>query len=166
EAGGACKTVRSQAEPGTEKGAMNDNALLHHTRRHFFSQCGLGIGALALTSLLDGANAAAPPPAAIEGPLTPKKPHFAPKAKNVIYLFMAGGPSQLELFDYKPKLNKLHGEACPKEFLEGKRFAFMDSFTKKVPLILGCRRKFAQHGKAGTWVSEVLPYVAKIVDEI
>src|SRR5262249_60245495 len=91
---------------------------------------------------------------------------FKPKAKSVIYLFMAGGPSQLELFDYKPKLNSLHGKPCPDEFLKGKRFAFMDTFTKKVPLILGSRRKFPHHAKPGTWVSERLPYTAKIVDEI
>src|SRR5262249_43832499 len=148
------------------KTAVNDMALLHQTRRHFFSQCALGVGSMALTSLLNDASAAAPPRGQAEGPLAPKKPHFAARAKNVIYLFMAGGPSQLELFDYKPKLNKLHGEPCPKEFLEGKRFAFMDSFAKKVPLLLGCRRKFSQHGKAGTWVSECLPHTARIVDEI
>jgi hypothetical protein len=145
---------------------MNDNALLLHTRRHFFAQCGLGVGTMALASLWNDGFGAATPLDLTKGPLTPKAPHFKAKAKRVIYLFMAGGPSQLELFDYKPKLNALHGKPCPKEFLEGKRFAFMDSFTKKVPLILGCRRKFAQHGKAGTWVSECLPNTAKIVDDI
>jgi hypothetical protein len=145
---------------------MNDNALLHQTRRHFFAQCGLGLGAMALNGLLNDSRAAAPLVDRTEGPLAVKKPHFPARAKSVIYLFMAGGPSQLELFDYKPTLNKLHGKECPREFLEGKRFAFMDSFTKKAPLILGCRRKFSQHGKAGTWVSEVLPHTAKIADEI
>ena len=136
---------------------MNDN-LLQTTRRHFFARCGLGIGGMALSSLwADGQEA---------NPLLERKPHFAPKAKAVIFLFMAGGPSQLELFDYKPKLNALNGKPIPDEFIKGKRFAFMDTFANKVPLMLGSRRKFARHGKAGTWVSECLPHTAKIVDDI
>ena len=79
---------------------------------------------------------------------------------------MAGGPSQLELFDHKPKLNALDGKPIPDEFIKGKRFAFMDTFANKVPQLLGTRRKFARHGKAGTWVSECLPHTAKIVDDI
>src|SRR5688572_13970822 len=100
---------------------------LHLTRRHFFSRCALGLGSLALASLLNerrlfGANTAALP-----NPMSPKQPHFTPRAKNIIYLFMAGGPSQLELWDYKPKLAAMNGKAIPDSFLEGKRFAFMDS---------------------------------------
>src|SRR6266446_3142826 len=137
--------------------------LIDITRRHFFSQCSMGLGALALGSLLsDNKLAAAPSPA---DPLAPQKPHFKPKAKNVIYLFMAGGPSQLELFDYKPKLIELSGEQIPESFVKGKRFAFMSSFAaKERPRLLGSRRKFAQHGNAGTWVSEVLPHTAGVVD--
>jgi hypothetical protein len=123
--------------------------LLDTTRRHFFARCGLGLGGMALSSLWADA-----------------RPHFAPKAKAVIFLFMAGGPSQLELFDHKPKLNALDGKPIPDEFIKGKRFAFMDTFANKVPLMLGTRRKFARHGKAGTWVSECLPHTAKIVDDI
>ena len=133
---------------------MKDD-LLDTTRRHFFARCGLGIGGMALSSLW--AEGQAP---------TPHGPHFAPKAKAVIFLFMAGGPSQLELFDYKPKLKTLDGKPIPDEFIKGKRFAFMDTFANKVPLMLGSRRKFARHGKAGTWVSECLPHTAKIVDDI
>ena len=137
---------------------MND--LLDTTRRHFFSRCGLGLGGMALSSLwADGQEA-------LPNPLVERKPHFAPKAKAVIFLFMAGGPSQLELFDYKPKLNALDGKPIPDEFIKGKRFAFMDTFANKVPLMLGSRRKFARHGKAGTWVSECLPHTAKVVDDI
>jgi hypothetical protein len=127
---------------------MND--LLDTTRRHVFARCGLGIGGMALSSLWAEAQ----------------KPHFAAKAKAVIFLFMAGGPSQLELFDHKPKLNELDGKPIPDEFIKGKRFAFMDTFANKVPQLLGTRRKFARHGKAGTWVSECLPHTAKIVDDI
>jgi hypothetical protein len=126
------------------------------TRRHFFQQCPIGLGALALTSMLGGQASAAP---AIHSGA-----HFPAKAKNVIFLFMAGGPSQLELWDYKPKLVELNGQPIPQSFIEGKRFAFMGS-SHGVKL-LGTRKKFAQHGQAGTWVSEMLPHTAKIVDDI
>src|SRR5207302_1567232 len=88
------------------------------------------------------------------------------KVKSVIYLFMAGGPSQLELFDYKPKLQDLNGKPIPDSYLKNKRFAFMDSFTKQVPQLLGSRRTFTRHGTAGSYVSECLPHTAGIVDDI
>jgi hypothetical protein len=135
--------------------------LLQTTRRHFFRDCAIGIGSLALTSMLrEGAAAAT------ADPMAARPGHFTGRARSVIFLFMAGGPSQLELFDHKPKLQELHGKPIPDEFIRGKRFAFMDTFTKKVPLLLGTRRKFAQHGQAGTWVSECLPHTAGIVDDI
>ena len=134
------------------------------TRRHFFSRCGLGLGGIALASLFNRTaaattNASAAP---IGGPQ--RILHHAPRAKNVIYLFMAGGPSQLELFDYKPKLIELNNQPIPTSFIEGKRFAFMDSShgTK----LLGTRRTFSQHGKSGAWVSDLFPHTAKIVDDI
>jgi hypothetical protein len=142
---------------------VDTDPLLLTTRRHFFSQCGLGIGAMALTGLLNEGRAAGVPAA---HPLTTKKPHFPAKARSVIFLFMAGGPSQLELWDHKPRLNALHGQPIPADFIKGKRFAFMDTFTKKVPLLLGTRRKFKQHGQAGSWVSECLPHTAQIVDDL
>jgi hypothetical protein len=143
---------------------MSADALLERTRRHFFQDCALGLGTMALGGLWNEGRADRP---ALPNPLAPKKPHFEPRAKAVIYLFMAGGPSQLELFDHKPKLQSLHGKPVPEEFIRGKRFAFMDTFAgKKVPLLLGTRRKFQQHGKAGTWVSECLPHTATIVDDI
>ncbi len=146
---------------------MND-PLLHITRRQFFSQCRMGLGAIALASLLkhSAAAGAAPSVASVGNPLTPKQGHFPPRAKNVIYLFMAGGPSQLELFDYKPKLIELNGQAIPDSYIAGKRFAFMDSSFKNRSTLLGTRRKFARHGKSGMWVSELMPYTAQIVDEI
>jgi hypothetical protein len=134
--------------------------LLLQTRRHFFRDCAVGVGSMALTSLLQvGARAN-------EAPMAARLTHHRPRARNVIYLFMAGGPSQLELFDHKPKLQALHGKPIPDQFIRGKRFAFMDTFTKNVPLLLGTQRKFARHGKAGTWVSECLPHISEIVDDI
>src|SRR6266571_1658163 len=85
-----------------------------------------------------------------------QQPQFAPRAKNIIYLFMAGGPSQLELFDYKPKLVELNGQPIPQSFIEGKRFAFMGS--SHGTNLLGTRRKFQQHGQSGAWVSELFPH--------
>jgi hypothetical protein len=141
------------------------NPLLLQTRRHFFQNCAVGLGSIALASLLNEGRAKAEGPALVN-PLAPKKGHHTARAKHVIFLFMAGGPSQLELFDHKPKLTALHGKPIPDEFIKGKRFAFMDSFTKEKPKLLGTRRKFAQHGRAGTWVSECLPHIAGIVDEL
>jgi hypothetical protein len=136
------------------------------TRRHFFSRCAVGLGGIALASMLGenrlhGAAAGLP---ALPNPMAPRPGHFAPRAKNIIYLFMAGGPSQLELFDYKPKLIELNGQPIPPSLIEGKRFAFMDSShgTK----LLGTRREFKQHGQSGAWVSDLFPHTAKIVDDI
>src|SRR5436190_255046 len=138
------------------------SSLQSSTRRHFFSQCGMGLGSVALASLLsDNKLGAAPSP---ENPLAPQKPLFTPRAKNVIYLFMAGGPSQLELFDYKPKLIELNGEPIPQSYIEGKRFAFMNA-THGVKL-LGTRREFKQRGQSGAWMSDLLPHTARIADDI
>jgi len=133
---------------------MTESLLQSQTRRHFFSRCGMGLGSIALSQLM--AN-----------PLTPRRPHFAPKAKNVIYLFMAGGPSQLEMWDWRPELRARHGQNIPDSFLEGKRFAFMndDSF-RNAKKLLGTAREFKQHGQAGTWASDLLPHTAGIVDDI
>src|SRR4051812_5197037 len=137
---------------------------LHHiTRRHFFRNCAVGVGSIALASLLAENGFAAPNVA--NAPKLPG-PHFPAKAKNVIYLFMAGGPSQLELFDYKPKLIELNGKPIPDSYLAGKRFAFMDSSFKQRSTLLGTRREFSRQGKSGTYVSDVIPHMAKIVDDI
>jgi hypothetical protein len=134
--------------------------LLAVTRRHFFQQCGVGLGAAALASLFNEGRAG---PA---DPLAPRAGHHPAKAKSVIFLFMAGGPSQLELFDYKPKLTALHGKPIPDEFIKGKRFAFMDTFAKEVPKLLATRRRFARHGASGSAVSDCLPYTAGVVDNL
>jgi hypothetical protein len=142
---------------------MDANRLLCQTRRHFFRDCGVGVGSMALASLL-GRDASAQSPGT--NPLAARPTHFPAKANSVIYLFMAGGPSQLELFDYKPELQRLSGQPIPQSFLEGRRFAFMDSFTREVPRLLGTRRRFARHGRQGTWVSECLPHLAGVADDL
>ncbi|MFO0864300.1 MAG: DUF1501 domain-containing protein [Gemmataceae bacterium] len=139
------------------------NPLLHQTRRHFFRDCGVGVGGMALSSLLARESHAGP---AVVDPMAPKPPHHEAKAKSVIFLFMAGGPSQLELFDHKPVLNRFHGQEIPDSFLEGRRFAFMDSFTRNKPRLLGVKRKFARAGKQGTWISECLPHLRGVADEL
>src|SRR5262249_32840727 len=139
------------------------------TRRHFFRDCSVGVGKIALASLLaEGAARAATPTPVAHAPGSPVGPHFPAKAKRVIYLFMAGGPSQLDLFDYKPQLNQLDGQPIPRSVIEGKRFAFMDSsfMLKDAPKLLGTTRKFAQHGQCGAWVSELFPHTAQVVDDL
>jgi hypothetical protein len=125
------------------------------TRRHFFRQAGFGIGTAALARLLCRDLFAAGPDAAAA-------PHFAPRARNVIYLFMAGAPSQVDLFDHKPRLAALDGTSAPDDIVKGERFAFI----RGTPKLLGSPYRFARHGQAGTAVSELLPHTAAIVDEI
>ena len=134
--------------------------LARRTRRQLFEDCGVGVGKLALTSLLVGDSLYAKPSGGASGT------HHDPKAKSVIYLFMAGAPSQFELFEPKRELQKLSGQPLPPSMLEGKRFAFMESFARKPPKLLGTRRKFAQHGESGQWVSECLPHTAQVVDDL
>jgi len=134
------------------------------TRRHFFERCGVGLGKLALLTLLGEEGLLAEP--ASDNPMRVKPGHFPAKARNVIYLFMAGAPSQFELFDYKPALQKFNQQNVPDSLMAGKRFAFMDSFTKEKPKLLGTSRKFRQYGHGGAWVSELLPHIASVSDEI
>jgi hypothetical protein len=141
-------------DPRTER-------LQHATRRHFLKGMPIGLGAVALGSMLDpgarGADRATP-----ADPLAPRAPHFAPKAKNVIYLHMSGAPPHLDLFDYKPELVKYSGKDCPDQFLEGKRFAF----TSGTPKLLGTPRTFARRGEAGIWMSDAIPNFHEVADEI
>ncbi|MFL5341549.1 MAG: DUF1501 domain-containing protein [Gemmataceae bacterium] len=116
------------------------------TRRQFLRSSGLGLGSLALAGLA-GRTA---------------EPHFPAKAKNVIVLHMSGAPPHLDMFDYKPELVKHNGEPCPDSLIKGKTFAF----TSGVPKLLGTPQKFKQHGKGGAWVSEVLPGIASIADDL
>jgi len=128
------------------------------TRRQLFQTTTLSVGAIALECLLrrDG-YAALQTAAPGANPLTPKEPMIAPRAKRVIYLHMAGSPSQLELFDHKPELEKLHLQDAPQSFLEGKRFAFI----KGVPKVLAGQFQFAPRGQSGQLVSELLPHLSK-----
>jgi hypothetical protein len=132
-------------------------------RRHFFSRCSIGLGSLALGSLLKEQGLAVPE-MALKNPLEPKKTHFPAKAKSVIYLFMAGGPSQLDLFEHKPQLNALNGQPIPDSYTAGKRFAFMSSSHRSN--LLGTRFNFQRHGGSGAWVSDLLPHTASMVDEL
>ncbi len=128
------------------------------TRRHFFGQAGVGIGAAALSSLMTGQTAQA------SGGL-PGLPHFAPKAKRAIYLFMAGAPSQIDLLDHKPKLNELFDKDLPDSIRQGQRLTTMTSGQARFPLAPS-KFKFQQHGDSGAWVSELLPHTAKMVDDL
>src|SRR5207247_3171884 len=131
--------------------------------RQFLKHCQTGLGAMVLASLMgDRAHANTPVAHAPGSPLTPKPPHFAPKAKRVIYLHMSGAPPQHELFDYKPKLIENHLKPCPDELLKNARFPFI----KGHPKLLGSPYKFQQHGESGAWVSELLPMFSQHADEV
>ena len=133
------------------------------TRRHFFSNAGLSIGSLGLASLMAGGELRGAVPNNLQtNPLAPRNPHFDAKAKRVIYLFMAGGPSQLELFDFKPKLQEMDGEVIPESYVEGKNFAFL----KKDAQLLGTKRKFQKWGESGQEMSELLPHLGDLADKI
>src|SRR5688572_26249438 len=136
------------------------NHCLEITRRHFLRDCGVGVGKIALATLL--ADAAMVRGAAAPHPLAPKQPHFPAKAKRVIHLFMAGAPSQLDLFDYKPELAKLEGKPLPPSVIGGQRYAFI----RPDAAVLGPRFKFSRHGQSGVELGEPLPHLGKIVDEI
>jgi hypothetical protein len=149
-----------------EKPSLSPKELLLRTRRHFFGECAVGLGSMALASLLNDGKVFGSPTPKLANPMAPRMPHYKAKAKNVIFLFMAGGPSQFELFDPKPQLQAYHGKPIPQSFIEGKRFAFMDKFTKEPPKLLGTKRKFYQYGESGTWVSECLPHTTTVVDDL
>lgn len=132
------------------------------TRRHFLRQCSLGLGAVALGGLLGCKGRSPTEMEAVEKAVGARIAHYAPKAKRIIFLHMAGAPSQLELFDYKPLLYELDGKACPPSLLEGKRFAFI----RGVPQMLGPLVKFARYGQSDSWVSDLLPHFQEVVDEV
>jgi len=130
------------------------------TRRWFFEQCGVGLGGMALAQLLSESGLAATTPSA--GVMAPKQPPLPAKAKNVIFLFMAGAPSHLELFDYKPQLAKFDGKLPPPELLKGYRAAFINPNST----LLGPKFKFEKYGQSGAELSELLPHLSKVVDDI
>jgi hypothetical protein len=130
------------------------------TRRHFFGRTALGLGTAALSSLLPPRVAAAETAGGLPG-----LPHFAPKAKRAIYLFMNEGPSQMDLWDYKPRMAEMFDKDLPESIRNGQRLTTMTSGQSRFP-IAPSKYRFRQHGKAGTWVSELLPWTAKVVDEL
>src|SRR5712671_1420466 len=134
---------------------------IHLTRRDFFTNAASGLGLLALSSMLqrDGLLAA-PGPA---DPLAPRAPHFAPRAKNCIFIFMEGAPSQIDLFDPKPKLNELNGQPLPESMTKNVRFAFIKKETAR---LMGSPRKFAKHGQCGMKFSDLLPHMATCADDL
>src|SRR5204862_4803353 len=103
---------------------------------------------------------------AASSPMDPKAAHFPAKVKSVIYLFMAGGPSQLEMFEHKPKLQEFDGKPIPDSLVAGKRFAFMDAFAKEPLKVLGSKREFKRYGQSGAWVSSLLPNISTITDDL
>ena len=133
------------------------NADKTFSRRQFFHRSGLNLGAIALASLLHDQTVAAP-----ANPLAARQPLFKARAKRVIYLHMIGAPSQLDLFENKPELNKRHGEECPESLLKGRRFAFIGGKLK----LAGTKFQYAQHGQSGQEISELLPHLAKVADDL
>ena len=146
----------------TLRAETRNRSLTLDTRRQFLTHCTTGLGALCLAGELRGATGHGRLVRDPANPLSPLAPHFAAKAKRVIYLHMIGAPSQLELFDYKPDLKRLDGQDCPQSFLEGKNFAFIQG----VPKMLGPQFEFQRHGESGAWVSDRLPHFAKVVDDV
>jgi hypothetical protein len=136
---------------------------LHLTRRHFFGRLATGIGTAALGSLLNPGLAAATESTGPAG--LPGLPHFPPRAKRVIYLHMAGGPSQLELYDYKPMLDQFHNVELPASVRMGQRITTMTSGQSGFPVVRSSF-KFTQHGQSGAWASELIPHIASIVDDL
>lgn len=138
---------------------------LNNNRRQFIKKLGVGLGGLAVASMIDPMSLVGKQNAIPQSILPPNALHFAPKAKRVIYLFQSGGPSQLELFDYKPLLNKMRGEDLPDSIRKGQRLTGMTSGQERFPLV-GSQFEFKQYGKSRAWVSELMPYTSKVVDEL
>jgi len=144
------------------------NELKIKTRRHFIKNCVTGMGGLALGSMFMGCDPFGKSTSGMSmanrnlNPLAPLTPPLNPKAKSVIYIHCAGAPSQLEMFDYKPQLTKLHGQECPQSLLDGKKFAFI----KGTPKLLGQQANFKREGQSGQWVSDHLPYFKEVIDDV
>jgi uncharacterized protein (DUF1501 family) len=132
-------------------------------RRYFLEECALGLGGIALATLLGGGDLSGATAALqADNPLSPKSPHFRARAKQVIYLFMAGGPSQLDLFDHKPLLARYEGQAIPDDVLKGQELPFIE----RDAAVMASPFKFSRHGESGAELSELLPHLAEVVDDI
>ncbi|MBL9155533.1 MAG: DUF1501 domain-containing protein [Verrucomicrobiales bacterium] len=149
--------MKAQASSPETVQRTDKAALLGQTRRHFFERCGVGLGSIALSQMMaeSAVNRSAEP-------MAPRHGHHRPKAKNVIFLFMAGGPSQLELFEDKPVLREHHGKLPPESLVAGKRFAFLP----KGATLLGPQRTFGRYGECGMTIGDLLPHHRRIVDEV
>ena len=142
-----------------------DEYQLMMTRRHFFGRTAMGIGTAALASLFNEESFAADNPhSAIQNPQL-SLPHFAPKAKRIIYMFQSGAPSQLDMFDPKPLLEKMRGQDLPDSIRQGQRLTGMTAYQANFPIAPSIY-KFAQYGKSGQWLSELIPHTTKIVDDV
>ncbi|MBI3836702.1 MAG: DUF1501 domain-containing protein, partial [Planctomycetia bacterium] len=144
----------------------SESEIMVQSRRQFFGNCALSLAPLALASLCDEealAGPAASPPSAGPNPFAPRPPHFPPKAKRVIFLYMVGGPSQLDLFEPKQELIARDSQPIPESFLKGTKFA---QIQDKQPRLMGSSWKFARHGQCGADISELLPHTATIVDHL
>ncbi|MBL7647804.1 MAG: DUF1501 domain-containing protein [Candidatus Hydrogenedentes bacterium] len=144
---------------------LEQKTMQHLTRRQFFGRASAGIGTAALASLLQGPAHAAIQKPASEGRGVLGHPHFAPRAKRIIYLFQSEGPSQQDLFDYKPQLDALHGTDLPASIRGNQRVTGMTSGQDKFPVVTS-KYKFQQHGESGIWMSELVPHIAKIADDM
>lgn len=142
---------------------MNTQNLADVTRRHFLSSAGIGLGSLALATVMSE-EARADIPISATQPLMERRPQFTPRAKRVIYLHLTGSPPNLDIYDYKPELVKRDRQECPQEFLAGRTFAF----TAGTPKLMGTRRKFTRCGQSGAWLSDAVPHFhdADVVDEL
>ena len=140
---------------------LREEALKLRTRRQLFKDSVTGLGAIALASLL-GEDLPAATDSEPADPLRPQAPHFTPRARNIIYLHMAGALSTLDMFDHKPKLNQLDGQACPDSYVRGQQFAFL----KGKPMLLGSPHRFAPRGESGQVMSDILPHLATVADDI
>jgi len=168
------KLVRSSdSKPRSQRSAAaraREAALRQLTRRHFLADAQLGLGALALSTLLIDDGTAVASERAVPSPVDPRAadplaaraPHFRARASRVIYLHLTGSPPHLDLYDWKPKLVEHDGKPCPDTYLAGKRFAF----TSGTPTLLGTRRTFARYGEGGVWLSDALPYLQTVADEL
>jgi hypothetical protein len=145
----------------TQKTSPSENVEIGRalSRRWFLRECGVGLGAMALGQLFAQQGLAAPMQ---DNPLAPKQPHYKPRAKQVIFLFMAGAPSHLELFDNKPQLAKYDGQLPPPDLIKGYRAAFINPSSK----FLGPKFSFNRYGKCGAELSELLPHLSTVVDDI
>ena len=129
-----------------------------NTRRHFLKNCGVGLGMGPWLNFFLRRPSDCPH----QNPLLPRAPHFSPKAKRVIYLHLTGSPPHLDMWDYKPELNKRTDQECPDEFVKGKMFAF----TSGTPKLMGSPRTFKQYGKSGIWMSDAIPHLHEVADDL